>query len=182
MHQWPETNENSILPVKDPADAASWSDIPFAFAGCNIVSLVAKVARVHAKTRAATNLKSPLGTKWWVRQFAAGRIVIGRHQNVTRIRMARRYSPRSLRFLRYGSIQNVGFRERDHGCRLTQIRAAEAQSLQKPSLYDHHPKSRRRTRYSAGRSSLHKRLALLNVGQEPSNSRRECSHVPIHCH
>lgn len=26
MHQWPETNESLILRVKDPADAASWSD------------------------------------------------------------------------------------------------------------------------------------------------------------
>ena len=26
MHHWPETNESLILRVKDPADAASWSD------------------------------------------------------------------------------------------------------------------------------------------------------------
>ena len=26
MHRWPETNESLILRVKDPADAASWSD------------------------------------------------------------------------------------------------------------------------------------------------------------
>jgi DNA-directed RNA polymerase specialized sigma24 family protein len=25
MHHWPETNESLILRVKDPADAASWS-------------------------------------------------------------------------------------------------------------------------------------------------------------
>ena len=26
MHHWPEANESLILRVKDPADAASWSD------------------------------------------------------------------------------------------------------------------------------------------------------------
>ena len=72
-------------------------------------------------------------------QFTIGRIVTGQHQSGTRIRMARRCSPRSQQFRRSGSIRNVGYRERDLGCRLAQTLAAVAQSHQKPFLCGHHP-------------------------------------------